>query len=486
MLRPAILLTWVGLLAVLGYRTWSASAVRTEPPVVSDTPAGASEEWMGVYQGSHKIGYTQQSVVPDGDGYRFAQMSVLRLAVLGAPQTVHTLAQGTTDHHWALRDMTFELTSGPSTLHVAAQVDGSVLAVTIRTGGETTTQRVPLSDPVYVPAMVRTLVGSEPLVAGRVLEASVFDPTVMRNEPIRLVVDREEEVPGTDGARRAWRVREGFRGMETVVWLDGQGAVWREEGPMGLVLIREDPARALHAGWEDGTILDLVNAMAVPVGDIENPRTRPSLRLQLSGIRADRVPSDAVQRWDGTTITITPPALGRVGTYPLPYRGDELRAELAPDPLLQSEHPRVRAAAVAAIGDTTDAKVAVQRLTDWVYRTLRKTPTVSIPNALQVLDMGAGDCNEHAVLLAALGRAVGVPTRLVAGVVYVDGAFLYHAWCEVWLGEWVAVDPAFGQVPADATHIKFVAGGPEEQFAMVEVIGRLRITPVEAGGPPPG
>jgi len=30
---------------------------------------GASEEWMGVYQGSHKIGYTQQSVVPDGDGY---------------------------------------------------------------------------------------------------------------------------------------------------------------------------------------------------------------------------------------------------------------------------------------------------------------------------------------------------------------------------------------------------------------------------------
>jgi len=139
---------------------------------------------------------------------------------------VHTLAQGTTDHHWALRDMTFELTSGPSALHVAAQVDGSVLAVTIRTGGETATQRVPLSGPVYVPAMVRTLVGSEPLVAGRVLEASVFDPTVMRNEPIRLVVDREEEVPGTDGARRAWRVREGFRG-----WRRSSG--WTGRGPCG-------------------------------------------------------------------------------------------------------------------------------------------------------------------------------------------------------------------------------------------------------------
>jgi len=99
--------------------------------------------------------------------------------------------------------------------------------------------------------------------------------------------------------------------------------------------------------------------------------------------------------------------------------------------------------------------------------------------------MGAGDCNEHAVLLAALGRAVGVPTRLVAGVVYVDGAFLYHAWCEVWLGEWVAVDPAFGRFRR-TPRTSSSSPGPEEQFAMVEVIGRLRITPVEAGGPPPG
>ena len=127
------------------------------------------------------------------------------------------------------------------------------------------------------------------------------------------------------------------------------------------------------------------------------------------------------------------------------------------------------------LGDERDAKRAAVRLNDWVYGHLRKVPTISIPNALQVLDMGEGDCNEHATLLAALGRAAGLPTRVVAGAVYLDGAFLYHAWCEIWLGRWVSIDPAFHQFPADATHVKFVNGDMDEQVAMLGIIGRLGI-----------
>jgi hypothetical protein len=96
--------------------------------------------------------------------------------------------------------------------------------------------------------------------------------------------------------------------------------------------------------------------------------------------------------------------------------------------------------------------------------------------------MGEGDCNEHAVLLAALGRAAGLPTRVVAGTVYLDGAFYYHAWCEVWVGRWVSIDPTFHQFPADATHIKFVVGGPEEHMAMMAIIGRLGIEVLDSGG----
>jgi len=56
-----------------------------------------------------------------------------------------------------------------------------------------------------------------------------------------------------------------------------------------------------------------------------------------------------------------------------------------------------------------------------------------------------------------------------------DGAFYYHAWSEVWLGQWVAVDPTFHQFPADATHVKFVEGGPEQHVALLKVIGQISL-----------
>ena len=61
------------------------------------------------------------------------------------------------------------------------------------------------------------------------------------------------------------------------------------------------------------------------------------------------------------------------------------------------------------------------------------------------------------------------------GLVYLNGAFFCHAWPEVWLGEWVAVDPTFGQTPADAAHIRFVIGGLAQQVEIVRLIGRLDI-----------
>lgn len=255
---------------------------------------------------------------------------------------------------------------------------------------------------------------------------------------------------------------------------------------MGLVLVRETGAQALHQGWSTATTLDLVTTAAVPVARIiANPRHCRLLRLRLSGIDLNTVPSDAEQVRHGSELVVSMPSVASLQSYTLPYRGSDHQAELAPTAFLQSDHPRIRAAAYKALGNERDARRAAVRLNDWVYAYLRKVPTVSIPNALQVLDMGQGDCNEHAALFAALGRAVGLPTRLVAGVVYLDGAFYYHAWCEVWLGRWVSIDPALHQFPADATHIKFAIGGPEEQMAMLGVIGRLRIQVLAAGAQQP-
>jgi len=472
--RVAIVIAWLALVGVLVRERWTAP-----PPVEPAAAPGTireGDEWLDVYHQDQKIGYVHQSATPIDGGYQFEEHALLRLTVMDAPQTVRTITSGRTGADFALRQFSFELSSGVGGLRVQGRVVDGVLQLTLATGSDTSTQRIPLSGPVYLPATLSNLVATGDLREGQQRRVQVFDPSVMKNATMEITVERREPVPKASPEQRAWRVREEFRGIRTTAWIDDRGTVLREEGPMNMVLVRSDANRAVHAGWSRGTALDLVQTVAVPVARlIEQPRGLQQLRVRLRGIDLDQVPSDARQRRDGDTWTITREDLSAVRSYTLPYSASDRSADLAATPLLQINHPRVRAAATEALGDERDALRAIRRLLAWIHGYMRQAPTVSIPNAIQVLDERQGDCNEHAVLFAALARAVGLPTRVVAGVVYLDGAFYYHAWDEVWLDRWVAVDPVFDQFPADPTHIKFIQGGPEEQFAILQVIGRLRI-----------
>jgi transglutaminase-like putative cysteine protease len=168
-------------------------------------------------------------------------------------------------------------------------------------------------------------------------------------------------------------------------------------------------------------------------------------------------------------------------SYELPAREPRFAPDLASTPFLQVDDREVRERSREILGGEGDAEKAADKLLEWVFRNLAKSPVVSVPNARDVLRDRRGDCNEHAVLYAALGRAAGLPVRVVAGAVYMPGdggspgAFHYHAWDEVWLGRWVAVDPTFGQFPADATHVKLIDGGPEKHVALVAMIGNLEL-----------
>ena len=433
------------------------------------------EQWMGVYLKDKKIGYTYSSLTPVGEQFVFTENSLLRLVVLDAPQTVRTSMRGHLGRDFVLRDVDFELSSGVGTLQASAVVDGKQLRLTLRTGKDVSQQTLPLDQPLYLPAPLRASLAAGPLQPGREMEALVFDPTALRNDRMHIKVVGQETVPQTSG-REAWRVTEEFSGLQTTAWIDAKGTVLREEGPMGFVLIQQSAEQATAQDWTTEASLDVIASAAVPVTRlIADPRQLTTMKVRLSGINLDDVPSDVEQLRDGAVVTVARPAMSSLQTYQLPYAGSEWASELVATPFLQADHPRIRTVARQAVGEESDALRAAGRLNDWVYESLRKVPTISIPNALQVLDMGEGDCNEHAVLFAALGRAVGIPTRVVAGAVYLDGAFLYHAWCEVWLGQWVAIDPTFHQFPADATHLKFVVGGPEKHLAMMSVIGRLRI-----------
>jgi hypothetical protein len=60
---------------------------------------------------------------------------------------------------------------------------------------------------------------------------------------------------------------------------------------------------------------------------------------------------------------------------------------------------------------------------------------------------------EHAVVVAALCRAVGIPARLAGGLVVSRTLGKIHAWAEVWTGAWTPMDALF-EKPFDAARIR--------------------------------
>ena len=112
----------------------------------------------------------------------------------------------------------------------------------------------------------------------------------------------------------------------------------------------------------------------------------------------------------------------------------------------------------------------------WVDQAVEDSAVIGVPSALETLKTKTGDCNEHTTLFVALARSVGIPSRVVAGLVYTKGRFGYHAWAEVKgrLG-WVSVDPTWGQMPVDVGHLSFVRGGLMAQTRLIRLMGKLRI-----------
>jgi hypothetical protein len=162
-----------------------------------------------------------------------------------------------------------------------------------------------------------------------------------------------------------------------------------------------------------------------------------------------------------------------------------LDAYRAPEPLLESDDPVIRAEAEIAVNGVEGDRARVERLTRYVNGLLDKKPTVSLPSAREVLRTKVGDCNEHTALFVAMARSLGIPARIAVGLVFMHGAFYYHAWPEVYImerpgrGLWLPVDPTLNQFPADATHLRLARGGLDRQAAILPLIGRLKMTIVE-------
>jgi len=315
---------------------------------------------------------------------------------------------------------------------------------------------------------------------GDKLSVSVFEPTLLKILPVTIKVLAAETLT-IDGVRvPTLKLQTSMMGLKSEVWLDSTGSSVRESQQPGIVMVRESREKALES-VSGAAKLDLLSFFAVrPDSALQNPRELKELKLKVTGLSAGEGLSISSTTQKSRSIgeeielIITSPDTCDVKRTNLPM--SEPAEFLESSLYIQSTDPQIKRMAAQIIGNEKDAMNAAAKLVRWVYANLRKRATASVPSAVEVLQTREGDCNEHAILIAALARAAGIPTKINVGLVYLEGAFYYHAWNSFWIGNtWIPADATFGQLPADPTHIQLHEGELDEQAKVLSVVGEIQI-----------
>lgn len=137
-----------------------------------------------------------------------------------------------------------------------------------------------------------------------------------------------------------------------------------------------------------------------------------------------------------------------------------------------------------------DETPSVQNLVTFVYEHIEdKTYSRSFDLASQVATNGAGDCTEHAVLLAALARASGYYARIAFGTLIVEldsGLYAFgHAWAEIHDGEdWQIRDATLPESQPDLRQLRYLPvallndEGPGYSLSLIDAVSSFptRIT----------
>jgi len=500
-----VLLGWIGVMGWLVRREYfrPRAALLAESAVLSVTP-GATYYTLSL--AGEQVGFASSMVDTLADTVRVEDRMLLRIPALGTVQRVEARTKVNLTRALQLRGFDASLRGEDVRFAVRGAVRGdSALAVEIESVDSRQQYEIPLDEPIVLPALLplNLAFGGE-LAVGRTYAVRMFDPLQLSARDVQVTVMAESVFVVPDSAEipaggqlwvaarwdtvHAWEVREEMGGFQVDAWIDDLGQIVRASSPMGFTMERtafeiafENFTRRKPEATSLGNAADLIRQTAIASNVALTTEDLAQLRILVGGVdRSTFDLSGGRQAMSGDTLTIVREGPAQFkAAWRLPWTGDSLAPYLKPEPLVQSEDPRIQAQARQIQGRTHSPERFARALVSWVHDELEKRITVSVPSAVEVLETRRGDCNEHTVLFVALARAAGLPARTAAGLVYVDGRFYYHAWPEVYLNGWVAVDPTFGQFPADAAHLRFTIGGLARQVELIQLIGRLQLTVID-------
>jgi transglutaminase-like putative cysteine protease len=310
------------------------------------------------------------------------------------------------------------------------------------------------------------LFGAQPIALEWVLD-SVADPL---------------EIEGETRPASRWRQTQSLApGLVTIVHLDPNGEMLQSRSQLAgleMTIVRRF-APATTTKLADAAPEIVARTLIEPLNKLEgNPRLLRRARFELSGIDATLVlPTvgyQSVERPDLQTLRV----LIDLDRKELP-RAEASPADLEPSIYINHHSPEVVALHAQAFADVTLTLPSqrAEHLRAFVHRLLeRKDLRSLLATASEVARNRSGDCTEHAVLLAALLRADGIPARVAYGLIFTESfagrrdVFGYHLWTQVhFAGAWHDLD-ATTSLPFDATHITIGTSAlAQESSALTEL-----------------
>lgn len=488
----------------------SAGSVDTSPASVPD-----SETWDSLHVKDAQVGYVRTSVrnLQEG-GQKLLEieaeqrLKVGRFGDVSQPGIIIKSIESASGNVVRFESRQ-ELGAVPETA-TGRVVDGKMLIETKSTG-KTVTSEIPWTpDLAGFFAIERSLV-RQPMRPGERRTLRGLAPMFNQLVAFELNAKEQEDTPMAGGVKKrllhidAVTVLPDGSRLHSSLWADDKGdALKTQTAELGQTTFRTTKEIALTGGA--GGSFDLGLETIVKLSrPLKAPHKAQRIRYKVSlatgtgeGQESDpaRVfpagPTQEVRPLDDHTAEITVRSLrpGAAGNEPPAAEKPPTDADRQPNNLVQSDDPRVvQMANEAARGETDPVKVALA-LEKHVGQSIRKVNfTQALATAADVANTREGDCTEHAVLLAAVARAKGIPARVAIGLVYVEGlqGFGYHMWNEFYLNDrWVPMDATLGQGGIGAGHLKLshssLAGGDAYSsfLPVARVLGRLNIEVMES------
>jgi transglutaminase-like putative cysteine protease len=470
----------------------------------SPSPGGTKifEEWALLLLDGKRCGYDSTIVTktdsPGGPRYLTVQQESFVVRRLGHDLSMLETSKITEDAEGGVLSFEERTQGAGSNIVSEGRREGDELVVSCR--GQTQRCRIPRLAALG-PEAVRRLSDAVPLEPGRTFSFATFEsdyPQAPVIESGRVVGPEVRKIRGE--ARPVWRLTTEtslMPGLASTAWVDAQGNDV------------ESIVNIPGIGHLDEIVSSRADCMKQPEGAeiFASTLLRPQKAIPEPHEQAEAIyrvfsanGNQPLTLWNegeqrvlesqpgSVEISVTAPELTEADAgYSLPHaETPEMAPYLHASAYLESDAPLIRKLAREAVGNERNPVVAAGRIERFVRAYItKKDLNIGFASAEETAVAREGDCTEHAVLCAALGRAVGMPTRCVLGFGYIPpgvneptisnavdkdtGIFGFHMWAEgmVAPGRWVAMDAALDGF--DVGHIAILKTALEEVNPLVDL-----------------